>query len=149
MKIDYADISVKKTRESFITLRMIQIQMSESDNFDTESVRVLMRALDYYLKSLRNLEEIEESSGHIPLFEGQVEASLMEIKLIKKELKSESFSGLNIDGKKILFIIQILNFYKNELLEDLEEIENTNNDKLEIDLLEKEIKNVSNMLQAI
>ena len=119
--------------------------MNELGPVDNETSELLERALDYYSKKVRELEEIEKTNVPMPLFEGQVEASLLEIESIKKSLKSEEIYGFNIQSQKLKFIIKILNFYKNELLEDIEELEIGEGKDKEIDLLEKETEKISGL----
>lgn len=121
--------------------------MNKSDDFDFENIDVIMRALEYYSKSLKNLKE-NETDESIPLFNGQIEDSFLEINLIKEALKSGTESRLNFVRKKLSFIVSILEFYKNELSEDLEELENTTNNDSEIDLIQKEIFKVNEVIQT-
>jgi len=106
---------------------------------------VIIRALEYYSKSLKNLKE-NETDESIPLFNGQIEDSFLEINLIKEALKSGIESRLNFVRKKLNFIVSILEFYRNELSEDLEELENTANNDSEIDLVQKEIFKVNEVI---
>jgi len=119
--------------------------LNKSDNFDIENMDVIIRALEYYSKSLKNLKE-NETDESIPLFNGQIEDSFLEINLIKEALKSGIESRLNFVRKKLNFIVSILEFYRNELSEDLEELENTANNDSEIDLVQKEIFKVNEVI---
>jgi len=121
--------------------------LNKSDDFDIENMDVIMKVLEYYSKSLKNLKE-NETDEFIPLFNGQIEDSFLEINLIKEALKSRTGSHLNFVRKKLSFIISILEFYKNELSEDLEELENTTKNDSEIDLIQKEIFKVNEVIQT-
>lgn len=105
---------------------------------------VIIRALEHYSKSLKNLKE-DETDESIPLFNGQIEDSFLEINLIKEALKSGIESRLNFVRKKLNFIVSILEFYRNELSEELE---NTANNDSEIDLIQKEIFKVNEVIQT-
>jgi len=121
--------------------------LNKSDDFDIENMDVIMKVLEYYSKSLKNLKE-NETDESIPLFNGQIEDSFLEINLIKEALKSGTESRLNFVRKKLSFIVSILEFYKNELSEDLEELENITNNDSGIDLIQKEIFKVNEVIQT-
>ena len=125
---------------------IILISLNEPRDFDIENIDVIIRALDYYSKSLKNLEE-NETDESIPLINGQVKESLLEVELIKEALKSGTISYLNFVRKKLNFIVSVLEFYMIELSEDLEELENTKNNDSDIDLIQKEISKVNGIIQ--
>ena len=123
--------------------------LSHSIPLDTENIELLLRGIDYYSKSLKNLEEIEQPNETIPLFENQIERSILEVESIKKILTSEIMYDINFSPETTKFIIKILNFYKNELHEDLEEIELTEGKDSDINALLKEMDKIDEFLKSI
>lgn len=59
----------------------------------------------------------------MPLFNGQVDESLLEVESILETLKLNMNFGLNFTKNRLDFITLILEFYLVELSEDLEELE--------------------------
>ena len=112
-----------------------------------ENSEVVFRALDYCTKSLETTEEDEILNKSIPLFKDSVDESILEIKQIKKLLSSETSSDSDWIYKKIGFIQSILKYYKRELTEDLEELENSNENFDKIQLLQEEIDKVDDIMQ--
>ena len=121
--------------------------MNESYNLEIENIDVIIRALEYYSKSLKNLKENEEDS--IPLFNGQVEESISEVESILESLKSKIDFGLHFTQNRLNFIILILEFYSAELSEDLEELEDVNDNKKNMALLEEEIAKINETIQLL
>ena len=115
-----------------------------AENFD-----VMMRAFDYYSKSLTNLEESEEISESIPLLEDKVEKSLSEIELFKKIISSNDTPNIELFARRTNFIYSVLEYYKNELNDDIKELENSDNNKQNIQLLQKEIEEINKILQKL
>lgn len=123
---------------------------NESEGFIIDNSEMLKRAIEYYSKSLKNLEEEEELDETIPLFKGKIGQSLLEARLIQSLLDSGASSDLNQVKKKLDFVSSILEYYKDELTEDLEELENTKGHKdIEVKLLEEEIEKISIILQKL
>lgn len=123
--------------------------MSKSIPLDKGHIELLLRSLDYYSKSLKNLEEIEHPIETIPLFENQMERSILEVESIKKILTSEIMYDINFSPQTTQFIIKILNFYKDELHEDLEELELTGGKDSDISTLLKEMDKIDELLKSI
>jgi len=123
--------------------------LSKSIPLDKGHIELLLRSLDYYSKSLKNLEEIEHPIETIPLFENQMERSILEVESIKKILTSEIMYDINFSPQTTQFIIKILNFYKDELHEDLEELELTGGKDSDISTLLKEMDKIDELLKSI
>lgn len=122
--------------------------MNELSSLEIENTDVIMRSLDYYSKNLKNLEESELDES-MPLFNGQVKDSLLEVELIKEALKSNTDSQLNFVRKRLDFIILVLQFYGNELSEDLEELEDSSDNEHDMNLLEEEIEKINETMQLL
>ena len=123
--------------------------MSQSIPLDDENIGLLLRALDYYSKSLKNLGEIEQPNEAIPLFDNQLERSILEAESIKKILTSEVIFDMDFSPDTTQFIIKILNFYKNELHEDLEELELLGGTDSDINALLTELDEIDYLLKSI
>lgn len=95
------------------------------------------------------MEEIEHPIETIPLFENQMERSILEVESIKKILTSEIMYDINFSPQTAQFIIKILNFYKDELHEDLEELELTGGKDSDISTLLKEMDKIDELLKSI
>ena len=128
---------------------LIHSLLSESIPIDEQGVQLLLRALEYYSKNLKNLEEIKEPNETIPLFENQIERSILEVESIKKILGAQMVYDINFNPNTTHFIIKILNFYKNELHEDLEELELSGGKDSDIDTLLKEMDKIDELLKSI
>jgi len=116
---------------------------------DDESIELLLRSLDYYSKSLKNLGEIEPPNEAIPLFDNQLERSILEVESIKKILTSEMMYDIDFNPDTTQFIVKILNFYKNELHEDMEELELSAGSDSDINALLKEINEIDELLKSM
>jgi len=123
--------------------------LSQSIPLDDENIGLLLRALDYYSKSLKNLGEIEQPNEAIPLFDNQLERSILEAESIKKILTSEVIFDMDFSPDTTQFIIKILNFYKNELHEDLEELELLGGTDSDINALLTELDEIDYLLKSI
>jgi len=116
------------------------------ENFMRNNFDVIGRAFNYYEKSLEDLQENETPNGSIPLLKDKVEDSILEIKLIKK-LSNATTSDMDFINKKMNFIYSILKYYEGELIEDLEDIEDSTDDNGKIKLLQEEIEKVNDILE--
>ncbi|EPA05883.1 hypothetical protein [Candidatus Nitrosarchaeum limnium] len=122
--------------------------MNDSYDLEIENIRVINRALDYYSKSLKNLKE-NEIEDSMPLFNGQIDESLLEVESILEALKLNMNYGLNFTKNRLNFITLILEFYFAELSEDLEELEDTEENKKNMNLLEEEIGKITETIQLL
>ena len=122
--------------------------MNDSYDLEIENIRVINRALDYYSKSLKNLKE-NEIEDSMPLFNGQIDESLLEVESILEALKLNMNYGLNFTKNRLNFITLILEFYLAELSEDLEELEDTEENKKNMNLLEEEIGKITETIQLL
>jgi len=122
------------------------IEFMSFENFMRNNFDVIGRAFNYYEKSLEDLQENETPNGSIPLLKDKVEDSILEIKLIKK-LSNATTSDMDFINKKMNFIYSILKYYEGELIEDLEDIEDSTDDNGKIKLLQEEIEKVNDILE--
>ena len=122
--------------------------MNESYDLEIENIAVLNRALEYYSKSLKNLKE-NEIEDSMPLFNGQVDESLLEVESILEALKLNADFGLNFTKNRLDFIMLILEFYLVELSEDLEELKDVEENKKSMNLLEEEIGKITETIQLL
>jgi len=116
--------------------------VNELGNLEVENIDVISRAMVYYSKSLKNLKE-NEVEDSMPLFNGQVKESLLEVELILEALKSKINSELTFESNRLNFTVLILEFYRAELSEDLEELEDTDDNEKNMNLLKEEIEKIN------
>lgn len=124
--------------------------MNDFEDFIIENSDIMKRAFENYSKNLKNIEENEELDKGIPILEGQIGKSLSEINRIKALLDSGASSDLNLVNKKLNFISSILEYYKDELNEKLDELENSKKHNVDDEkIIEEEIEKVNTILQKM
>lgn len=121
--------------------------MSMDLEYLIENSELIVKALRYYSKSLKNVLD-DNPQETLPLFRNTFEETLEEAQILEEILTSEDFEDVVLLENKMEFILSVLVFYRDQLKKELMELEQSKNSDKQIEIIQKEIHYLDNAIET-